>query len=685
MTSCPIHYPGEKHIAGERIAWRRIIVLGLVLVVFTIAAYLPAVKAGFIWDDDDYVTNNQHLFSLPGLARIWFDFSATPQYYPLVYTSFCFEYRLWRLNPAGYHVVNILLHALGALLLWRLLAQLRLPGAWLAAAIFALHPVHVESVAWITERKNVLSCIFYLASAIAYLKYALEPGENETSHTRYLWYALALILFIAALLSKTVTCTLPAALLVVLWWKRDRLTLRDVRSLIPMFVLSAAAAIITARVEYHHVGAVGDDWSMSIIERFLLAGRITWFYVVKLLWPYPLTFVYPRWLIDSGSWWQYIYPAMLILIVFKLWRQRDSIGKGPLVAGLFYIITLSPTMGFINVYYMRYSFVADHFAYLPSIGLIVLAVAAGVWAVKKYAPMLQRGLPASAVCILAALVVLTWRQARAYTDQEALWKDTLSKNPDAWIAHTNLAVVLIKQKRYEEAIQHCNKAIEFEPACAKAYNNRGNARFSIGDHDGALADYAQAIQYDPNNVLAYYNRGTIRKVNGLLDKAIADFSKVVALAPHFAKVYGDRADAYVKLRRLGPALQDLDQLIKLQPRSASAYYARGKTFAWLGNYKRAIEDCNRAVELDSALIDAYNVRAVAHIALMNYSQAIKDCSVVIRFNPEYAMAYNNRAVAYFRIQQYDEARADVAKCQQLGGKIAPQLLQAISEATSQPG
>ncbi|HEX4342912.1 MAG TPA: O-GlcNAc transferase, partial [Verrucomicrobiae bacterium] len=329
----------------------------MLLVVATFIAYQPMWHAGFIWDDDAYVTNNQTLHDLNGLKQIWLEPKATPQYYPLVYTTFWLEYHTWKLNPLGYHVVNVLLHALGSLLLWRVLKRLALPGAWLAAAIFALHPVNVESVAWVTERKNVLSAVLFFAAALAYLRF---DGLAESKKRLWTWWCAALLLFIGALLSKTVACSLPAALLLVCWWKKGRVTMADVLPLIPFFIMGLGLGLHTAWLEKHHVGASGAEWSLSFIERCLIAGRALWFYAGKLVWPSQLTFIYPRWQIGTGVWWQWLFPLAVLAVVVTLWRARKRLGRGPLVAVLFFAGTLLPALGFFDLYPMRYSFVADH-------------------------------------------------------------------------------------------------------------------------------------------------------------------------------------------------------------------------------------------------------------------------------------------------------------------------------------
>jgi len=286
-------------------------ILAGLLVFMTLLAYQQVWHCGFIWDDDSYIIDNVTLRSWHGLWRIWTEITATPQYYPLVHTSFWVEYHLWGLNPLGFHVVNVCLHAVAVILLWRLLLELELPGAWLAAAIFAVHPLGVESVAWITERKNVLSAVFYFSAALAYFRFSVgrDPGRR-TKGARWFWYIGSLTLFVFALLSKTVTCSLPAALLLVAWWKTGRLKWREVFPLVPFFVIGLAMGIVTAWIERHQLHAQGGEWALTFGQRILIAGRVFWFYAGKLFWPDKLTFIYPRWAVSVNS----AFPAGKTLI-----------------------------------------------------------------------------------------------------------------------------------------------------------------------------------------------------------------------------------------------------------------------------------------------------------------------------------------------------------------------------------
>ena len=496
----------------------------LALLALVLVAYAPALDAGFVWDDDDYVTANTTLRSVDGLARIWAEPGAVPQYYPLAFTSLWLDYRLWGLRPFGYHLVNVLLHGVNAVLLWRLLGVLAVPGAWLGAAVFAVHPVHVESVAWVTERKNVLSGALYLAAFLAYLRFA-PPGGGSVRPPAVRAYAAALGLFVLAMLSKTVTCTLPAALLLVLWWKRPRLAARDVLPLLPFFGVGLGLAAVTIWMEKHHVGARGVDWALSAVDRGLIAGRALWFYLGKLVWPAPLVFNYPRWRIDAGVWWQYVFPLGAAAAGTALFAARRRIGTAPLVAALFFAVTLLPALGFVDVFPMRYSFVADHFQYLASIGPIALAAALGTVATRGPDARDVRRLGGGAVVLV--LAALTWRQAHAYRDLRTLWTDTLAKNPGSWMAHNNLGLMLAGEGRLDDAIDHYRAALRIRADDAFARNNLGYALAMQGHLDAAVPELVEAVRIEPANAEARSNLGNVLMATGRVEEAIAQYREAL--------------------------------------------------------------------------------------------------------------------------------------------------------------
>lgn len=625
------------------------------LLAVTFAAYLPAMRGDFLWDDDAHVSETPTLTTPGGLGRIWLEPTAIPQYYPLVHTTFWIEHRLWGLDTTGYHIVNILLHGLAAVLVWRVLARLGMPGAYLAGAIFALHPVQVESVAWITERKNVLSMVFYLLAAGAYLRFS--PIEDPAPPRRWGWYAAAVALFVAALLSKTVTASLPAAVLLVVWWKRGRIARRDVWPLVPLFVIGAAFGLTTAYLEQYHVGAKGEEWNLSLVDRVLVAGRALVFYAGKLLWPANLTFIYERWEIDARQWWPYLYPAGVAAVVAALLVLRNRIGRGPLVAVLFFAGTLAPAIGFLNVFPFRYSFVADHFQYHASLGLIALGAAVLAWGVQRLGARGVRLGWVDAAILLAALGFLTWRQAHIYQGPEALWADTLAKNPRCWMAHGNLGfhysrkgdldraednyraslrihphdasmygslgVALTAQGKFKEAIESCREAIRLEPTLAEGHNNLGGALAADGRPDEATAAYREAVRLDPKYVMARYNLGTALAATGQNAEAEPEFREVLRLNPEHFGAHNNLAVALVAMGRVPEALEHYVHALRIKADYPEAHF----------NYATALA---RGGRLDEALLHLREA---------------------VRLKPDYAAAWFNLAAVLTKVKQVDEAVA----------------------------
>src|SRR6266404_3133664 len=412
---------------------QRVWLFALALIAITAAAYLPAWNGKLIWDDNRHITQPA-LRSWQGLADIWTRVGATQQYYPLVHSFFWIEQKAWGDSVLGYHLVNILLHSLGAVVLLQILRRLKIPGAWLAAALFALHPVQVESVAWISELKNTLSGLLFLSAAFTYLKF------DETRSRGF--YAAAFGLFVAALLCKSVIAPLPAVLLVLFWWKRGRIFRnRDVTPLLPFFAAGIGAGLFTAWVERNFVGAHGTAFQLSILQRCLIAARDFWFYLFKLLWPVKLTFIYPRWQISGAIWWQYLFPLTLILLLALIWRLRKK-NRGPLAAVLVFLGLLFPALGFINVYPFIYSFVADHFQFLACVGPLTLVAAGITMALDSIAPGKVLLRPTISFLLLLTLGALSWRQCRDYRDIETRWRTTIARNPDCWMAYSNLGSFL---------------------------------------------------------------------------------------------------------------------------------------------------------------------------------------------------------------------------------------------------
>ena len=528
------------------------------LAIAALLAYIPALGAQYIWDDESYVTGNETLRTIPGIARIWLEPTATPQYYPLVHTTFWLEYRLWGLAPAGYHVVNVLLHALNGTLVFLLLRRLNVPGALFAATLFTLHPVHVESVAWITERKNVLSAALYLASLWFCLRFRpIAAGDDRPAGPVYgRDYGWALLLFLGALLSKTVTASLPAAFLLIVWWKEGRIRRGDLLAFAPFFLFGAIAGGSTAWLEKHHVGAYGEDWALSGAQRVLVAGRAVWFYFGKLLVPHPLVFIYPRWELDTGSAVQWLFPITALLVVAALVAFRGRLGRGPLAAALFFGGTLVPALGFFDVYPMRYSFVADHFQYLASLGVIAL-VAAAATRVVAARPAWTEPARGAAALLLLVLALLTFRQSTHYHDYETLWLDTLAKNPRCWMAYNNLGLLYEKRGEVPRAIEQYRRALEVKPGSADAHTNLGNALLALGRRDEALVHLREATRLAADSPEAWNNLGGGLAERGAWREAADSYRRAVALSPDDGRMRLNLGQALSTLGELEAAVPEL--------------------------------------------------------------------------------------------------------------------------------
>jgi protein O-mannosyl-transferase len=579
---------------------RDYLLLALLLAVTTILAYQPAWHGGFIWDDDAYITNNELLTAPDGLRRIWFSLDSPSQYFPLVYTMFRFERAWWGLSPTGYHFVNILLHLANALILWSLLARLRVPGAWLAGAIFALHPVQVESVAWITERKNVLMGLFFLLTIRAWVEFV----DKQTKH-RWFFYVLALLLYALALFSKTTACTLPAALLLILWLQGRRINQRQLVQLVPFVVLALGMGLLTVWWERYHQGTRGPLFAISPPERLLIASRAIWFYLGKLIWPSNLTFIYPRWIVSPTHLLEYAWLAALGGLCAVIFFARRYVGRSLEVAALFFVATLSPVLGFIMLYTFRYTFVADHYQYLASIGPIALA-SAGITTLAASFKVSRHFIFGAAVCIVAALAVFTWRQSTMYADIEALWRTTIARNPGCWMAHNNLGIVLSQKGEIDEAIAHYRKTLEMSPDFADADYNLGNALLQKGEIDAAILHCQRAVTIQPNDPEAQVALGNALFQKGLIDESIVHYQKALAIRPYYVTAHYNLSSAFLKKGEIDKAILHCQAVLSIQPEHADAHTILASAFLQKGEIGNAIEQYKKTLEIAPRSVPALN-------------------------------------------------------------------------------
>jgi len=548
-----------------------------------------------LWDDQAHITRPE-LRSWHGLWRIWFDLGATQQYYPVAHSAFWVQHRLWGDHLLGYHLVNISLHIAAAALVAIILRGLRVPGAYLAAAVFALHPVHVESVAWITELKNTLSAVFYLAAALAYWRFDETRARG--------WYGLALGLFVLALGSKTVTATLPAALLLIVWWKRGRMSWpRDVVPLLPLFTIGISGGVFTTWVERRFIRAEGSAFEFSFVDRALVAGRALWFYASKILWPTDLMFVYPRWAISSAEWWQYLYPVAALALLAWLWTRRER-WRGATAAVLFFAGTLFPALGFFNVYPFVFSFVADHFQYLASLGLLTLA-AAGIATVLQRQRLWGRASGHAICCaLLGVLAVLTWRQSRDYRDVETLYRATIAKNPDCWMALNNLGGMLIARGALDEGQALVVKAVALRPRYAEGHNNLGLVAFNRGRLDEAIGEFRRALDVRPDYADAHSNLGFALARTGKIDEGIEHYRRALETDPNAVAVHFNYGMALMAKGELDRAAEHLRKVLEEKPDHAEAHNALGSILADRGRADEAMQHVQRAVELQPRDVEA---------------------------------------------------------------------------------
>ncbi len=530
----------------------------LVIILAASVAYLPALRAGYVWDDDDYVTDNVELRSPDGLRRIWVEPTASPQYYPLVFTSFWIEYRLWGDDPRGYHATNVVLHLLNTFLFWAVLRRLAVPGTFLAAAIFALHPVHVESVAWISERKNVLAGVFSFSAVLAWLRW--------TATGRWHNYTLCLALFTGALLSKTIVCGLPLILLLLTWWQQPGRWRRALPWVAPLLALSAVLVGVTIWSEHRgrHIDIAPRE--LSLIARGLVAGRALGFYVGTLLWPRNLMAIYPLWEIDTRALWQYTFPAGALGVFTALWRGRSRLGRGPLVAVLSFAIALGPALGFVPFGFMRFSYVADHFQYpLASSSLIALGAAVVTTAIGHLGHALQRVAWTLAGGGLLLLGSLSWIHCGDYRNAETFWRANAARNPRAPKAHFSLGTQLARQSRQDEAVAHFTAAVELAPEYADAHSSLGLGLLHQGKLDEALSHFLAVLRLRPDSSDAHLNLGIALAQQGKPDEAIERYALALRLDPTNALAHVDWGITLEALGKLDEAVQHYSAALRIAP------------------------------------------------------------------------------------------------------------------------
>jgi len=627
----------------------------------TFAAYLPVFRAGLIWNDEDYVTKPA-LTSLGGLAKIWFKVGATQQYYPALHTAFWIQHRLWGDAPLGYHLANVLFHALSACLLAGVLRRLDLPAfaCWLSALLFALHPICVESVAWVSEEKNTFSLIFYLLAAWAYFDFDRDRRGGQ--------YALAFGLFLISILSKSLNATLPGALLVIFWWRRGRLSWRrDFLPLVPWMACGAADGLFTGWVEKTFIGAQGALFALSFPQRLLIAGRTFWFYLGKIAWPSPLIFIYPKWAADAAVWWQWLFPlaALGALAALAVTSGRT---RAPLAAALFFAGSLFPTSGFLTVFAFLFSYVADHWVYLPCVGIVVLA--AGGWERATRAENRRALRWAVPAIVLAACAVLTWRQARLYATAETLYEAVLARNPGAWMARNNLGIIRRDRGQNTMALADFREVVRLAPNYPQGHNNLGNALLTAGQAASAEAEYRRALELWPAFATARVNLGNVLRDSGRADEAIAEYGRALQADPASAEAYNNLGIAYGQLGRPEDAIGAFRQALRLQPAYVQAHYDLAVEFDALRRPADALPEFAAAVALAPGFFDGQKGYGLELARQRRYPEAQAHFEAAVRINPRDAQVQYALSLMLRLAGRTAEAQAHYEEAMRLQGKPA---------------
>ena len=622
----------------------------LVLCLLVGVAFYPATQAGFLWDDVIF-TDSEPIRSPSGIWRIWLVQNAIDReghYWPLLYSTFWLEHKLWAFDSVGYHVVNTILHLANVLLLWRILHRLAIPGAWIAAALFAVHPTHVEPVAWVIARKDLLATLLSFASILAWIRF------TETS--RKASYLQSLGFYVASMLCKSTAVTLAPIFLVLEWWKKGRITGIDLLRVAPFF---AVGTWITLADLAFYQSRDASSFSHTFFESTLIAARAFWFYLGKLFWPGELAVIYPRWEIDVTDPLAWGYVVAGLALAAALWFFRSRIGRGPLAGALFYVITLLPVLGFVGYSYMQFSFVADRYQYLSGVGPIVILAAVAVTFVNRLPRAVKIGAATSTGLALVLLGFLTWKQAEHYESELTLFRHIVSLNPEAYAGYANLAKGYLDAGSNEEAREAALAAVELEPTHGDAHINLAVAYGRLGQHDDAETHYRRALEILPYHREALNGLSEILIIKKRYKEARRVLSVTLEGLPNYAPAYAELGDVLLAMKKYDEAIETLERAISLGLRPIK----ESKIRVSLG---RALEVKERPEEARAQYQTALGINpdhwgAVSFLTKMlfeekSYEEAEGRLRDFIQRKPNDIEAHYNLGVVLGHAGQFEESR-----------------------------
>jgi protein O-mannosyl-transferase len=619
---------------------------GLILVVAVILTYSPVWWAGYIWDDGVVVTANPVIVGPLGLKEIWTTSAA--DICPFTLTTFWVEHALWGVAPLPYHLVNVFMHGACAVLLWRVLRSLQVPGAWLGAALWALHPVQVESVAWISEMKNTESGLFFLLSILFFVRELREHNKWN--------YALILLFAAMAMASKSSTVILPVVLCLCAWWVEGQWRWRNLVKVTPIFLMSVAASALSIWTQGVQLARANDpQWVRTWPERLAAAGDAVWFYLGKLLWPHPLITIYPRWEIDANQWVSYLPLLAVMIVLFILWLKRESWSRPYFFTFAYFLVALLPVLGLFDNPIFRYSLVFDHFQYLASMGPLALAGAGLAWFADFAIPR-RPWLPSiPGVGVLLILGILSWQRAWAYESEATLWTDTLAKNPNCWAAYNNLGNAFFKKGQIDGAIDQYQKALEINPNYVEARGNLGLALLQKGQMDDAIAEYEEALKIDPTYAEGHDNLGTVLLQKGHANEAMTQYQKALEFNPNYAEAHYNLGFVLAQEGQTNEAIAQFQKALEINPYYASAYSSLGNALLQKGQSDEAIAQYQKALEINPDFAEAhYNLGNVL-LQKGQCEDAIVQYQKALEINPNFVKAYDHLGFALLHDGHVDEA------------------------------
>ena len=618
---------------------------GILIVLITLAVYLPALRGGFIFDDNTLITGNRLIKASDGLHRFWFTTEA-PDYYPLTWSLWWLEWRLWGGSATGYHVVNVLFHAVNAVLVWLVLRRLKVPGAWLAALVFALHPVNVATAAWISEQKNTLAMLFYAAAILLYLRFD-EQGARR-------WYILSLAAFLLALLSKTAVVMLPMVLLGCLWWLHGKVRRKDWLRSLPFFGLSLALGLTTMWFQHNRAMGGYAVRATGFLSRLAAAGWVPWFYLYKALWPSNLGAIYPKWNVNASLWVCYLPGIVLLGCLALFWWKRTTWGRPLLFALGYFVVTLFPVLGFFDQGFYKCSLVADHWQYCSIVGVIALIVAAGVALCHRLGSSGRYvGLLAGAA-VLVVLGTASWGRCGVYKNGQTFWRDTLAKNPDAWLAHNNLGYLLAEQGDVDDAAWHYREALRLEPNYADAHNNLGTILLRAGKVQEATAHFEQAVQIEPGWPPAQNNLGNALVKMGRIQEAIESYGQALHSDPDYADAHYNLGNALWTARRIPEAINQYQEALALRPNFALAHNNLG-VLLQPEKVQEAMRHYKEALKINPDYAEAHYNLGNALVQVDRLPEAIPHYEQALRLKPKYPDVHYSLALLLARQGQIDKA------------------------------